>query len=120
VLIDGVGLAGMSDDERTDYRARRMGFVFQFYNLLPILSAVENVDLPLLVARVKAKEARRQALAALEMVGLGERRTYRTSCREVCASERRSPGRSSTTPRSSGRTSRPAIWTARTQARSLR
>ena len=73
VLIEGVGLAGMSDDERTDYRARRMGFVFQFYNLMPILSAVENVELPLLVARVHAKEARRKALAALEMVGLGER-----------------------------------------------
>ena len=42
----------MSDDERTDYRARRMGFVFQFYNLMPVLSAVENVELPLLVARV--------------------------------------------------------------------
>jgi len=72
VLIEGVGLAGMSDDERTDYRARRMGFVFQFYNLMPILSAVENVELPLLVARVKASEARRKALEALEMVGLAD------------------------------------------------
>jgi putative ABC transport system ATP-binding protein len=76
VLIEGVGLAGMSDDERTDYRARRMGFVFQFYNLMPILSAVENVELPLLVARVKASEARRKALAALEMVGLAERAAH--------------------------------------------
>ena len=49
----------MSDRERTDYRARRMGFVFQFYNLMPVLTAVENVELPLLVARVGAKEARR-------------------------------------------------------------
>jgi putative ABC transport system ATP-binding protein len=73
VLIEGVGLAGMSDDERTDYRARRMGFVFQFYNLMPILSAVENVELPLLVARVKASEARPKAMAALEMVGLADR-----------------------------------------------
>ncbi len=73
VLIDGVGLSTMSDSERTDYRARRMGFVFQFYNLMPVLTAVENVELPLLVARVKAKEARRRALAALEMVGVGER-----------------------------------------------
>jgi ABC-type lipoprotein export system ATPase subunit len=76
VLIEGVGLAGMSDDERTDYRARRMGFVFQFYNLMPILSAVENVELPLLVARVKASEARRKALEALEMVGLAERAAH--------------------------------------------
>ena len=73
VLIEGVSLGSMSDTERTDYRARRMGFVFQFFNLMPVLSAVENVELPLLVARVPAKEARRRALAALEMVGLAER-----------------------------------------------
>jgi ABC-type lipoprotein export system ATPase subunit len=73
VLIEGVALSAMSDEERTDYRARRMGFVFQFYNLMPVLSAVENVELPLLVARVPAREARRKALAALDMVGLGER-----------------------------------------------
>jgi ABC-type lipoprotein export system ATPase subunit len=73
VLIEDVALGSMSDEERTDYRARRMGFVFQFYNLMPVLSAVENVELPLLVARVPAKEARRKALAALELVGLAER-----------------------------------------------
>jgi ABC-type lipoprotein export system ATPase subunit len=73
VLIEGVALESMSDRERTDYRARRMGFIFQFYNLMPVLTAVENVELPLLVARVRAGEARARALAALEMVGLGER-----------------------------------------------
>jgi ABC-type lipoprotein export system ATPase subunit len=73
VLIDGVALSSMSDEERTDYRARRMGFVFQFYNLMPVLSAVENVELPLLVSRVSRKEARQKALAALELVGLAER-----------------------------------------------
>jgi ABC-type lipoprotein export system ATPase subunit len=72
VLIEGTALGAMSDDERTDYRARRMGFVFQFYNLMPVLSAVENVELPLLVARVPAKEARRKALQALDLVGLGD------------------------------------------------
>jgi ABC-type lipoprotein export system ATPase subunit len=72
VLIDGVELSSLSDEERTDYRARRMGFVFQFYNLMPVLSAVENVELPLLVARVPGKEARGKALAALELVGLAE------------------------------------------------
>ncbi len=76
VLIEGVALSSMSDEERTDYRARRMGFVFQFYNLMPVLSAVENVELPLLVARVPAKEARRKALDALELVGLGERAAH--------------------------------------------
>ena len=76
VLIEGVSLGSMSDGERTDYRARRMGFVFQFYNLMPVLSAVENVELPLLVARVPAKEARRKALDALAMVGLAERASH--------------------------------------------
>jgi ABC-type lipoprotein export system ATPase subunit len=76
VLIDGVALSEMSDEQRTDYRARRMGFVFQFYNLMPVLSAVENVELPLLVSRVPAKEARRKALAALELVGLGARAAH--------------------------------------------
>jgi ABC-type lipoprotein export system ATPase subunit len=76
VLIDGVPLGSMSDQARTDYRARRMGFVFQFYNLMPVLSAVENVELPLLVARVNAREARRQALDALEMVGLRDRAAH--------------------------------------------
>jgi putative ABC transport system ATP-binding protein len=73
VLIEGVSLAHMSDRERTEYRARRMGFVFQFYNLMPVLTTVENVELPLLVARVPAKEARRRALDALAMVGLDGR-----------------------------------------------
>jgi ABC-type lipoprotein export system ATPase subunit len=73
VLIEGVSLSSMSDRERTDYRARRMGFVFQFYNLMPVLTAVENVELPLLVARVRPREARKKAIRALEMVGLGER-----------------------------------------------
>jgi putative ABC transport system ATP-binding protein len=73
VVIESVSLKKMSDRERTDYRARRMGFVFQFYNLMPVLSAVENVELPLLVARVSAGEARRRALASLELVGLSDR-----------------------------------------------
>jgi ABC-type lipoprotein export system ATPase subunit len=73
VLIEDVALSAMSDQERTDYRARRMGFVFQFYNLIPVLTAVENVELPLLVARVNATEARRRALEALDLVSLRER-----------------------------------------------
>ena len=73
VLIDGVSLASMSDRKRTEYRAAHMGFVFQFYNLMPVLTAVENVELPLLVARVPAKQARERALDALELVGLRAR-----------------------------------------------
>ena len=73
VVIEGTSLGEMSDRERTDYRARHMGFVFQFYNLMPVLSAVENVELPLLIARVGAGTARRKALEALELVGLADR-----------------------------------------------
>jgi len=75
-VIEGVSLAEMSDRERTDYRAAHMGFVFQFYNLMPVLTAVENVELPLLVARVSAKQAREQALDALELVGLRARAAH--------------------------------------------
>ena len=74
VVIDGTSLADMSDLQRTDLRAERMGFVFQFYNLMPVLTAVENVELPLLVSRVRARRgARSRALAAMELVGIRER-----------------------------------------------
>jgi putative ABC transport system ATP-binding protein len=79
ITIEGVSLSVMSDHERTDYRARRMGFVFQFYNLLPVLSAVENVELPLLVSGVRPREARTQSLEALAQVGLAERAHHRPS-----------------------------------------
>ena len=70
IFIEGVGLAGMSDNEKTDHRAKRMGFIFQAYNLLPVLSAVENVELPLLVSGIKPRIAREKALNALDLVGL--------------------------------------------------
>ncbi len=77
IIIEGTSLAKMSDRQRTDYRARRMGFVFQFYNLLPVLSAVENVELPLLVAGLRPGEARARALEALAQVGLADRADHR-------------------------------------------
>jgi putative ABC transport system ATP-binding protein len=70
VRIEGVSLSSMDDDEKSRYRSRRMGFVFQSYNLLPVLSAVENVELPLLVAKVPAREARRKALVLMNQVDL--------------------------------------------------
>ncbi len=73
VIIEGVSLGSMSDHDRTAYRGRRMGFVFQFYNLLPVLNAVENVEMPLLVSRVSGKQAREKAITALAMVGLADR-----------------------------------------------
>lgn len=75
VEIDGQDLFKMSDRQRTAYRAANMGFVFQFYNLLPVLSAAENVEMPLLLdrsQRLKPKQARQMALDALEAVGLAD------------------------------------------------
>ena len=77
ILIDGTPLIGMDDNARTDYRARQMGFVFQLYNLLPVLNAVENVELPLLISGVKSTEGRQRALDSLEMVGLKDWATHR-------------------------------------------
>ena len=77
IYVEGVNLATMSDNRKTEHRARRMGFVFQFYNLLPVLAAVENVELPLLVSGVSAKEARQRAMDALEIVHLTEWATHK-------------------------------------------
>jgi putative ABC transport system ATP-binding protein len=77
ILINGEDINKMSDNKRTEFRAKQMGFVFQFYNLLPVLSAVENVELPLLVSGVSPKVARAQAIAALERVGLAQWASHR-------------------------------------------
>ena len=70
ILIAGTDLSKLSDYARTDFRARHMGFIFQFYNLLPVLSAVDNVELPLLVSGVKTSVARTRSLEMLNQVGL--------------------------------------------------
>jgi len=72
VWVEGVKLSEMGDDRRTEYRAKRMGFVFQSYNLLPVLTARENVELPLLVGGVPYRQAREVARRLLGLVGLGE------------------------------------------------
>jgi putative ABC transport system ATP-binding protein len=77
ILVDGTDINRLSDNQKTEYRARSMGFVFQFYNLLPVLSAVENVELPLLVGGVSAREARQRAVQALEQVHLVEWANHR-------------------------------------------
>jgi putative ABC transport system ATP-binding protein len=72
IEIDGHDLVKLDDRSRTRYRAENMGFVFQFYNLLPVLTAVENVEMPLLLSEkgYTAREARRLAQQALDVVGL--------------------------------------------------
>jgi len=73
VLIDGRDLAGMKDGELTQLRRHKIGFIFQFHNLIPVLTAFENVQLPLQTAKVKAHEAKERAIALLSKVGLSER-----------------------------------------------
>jgi putative ABC transport system ATP-binding protein len=77
VLVEGRSLRAMTDDTRANYRARRMGFVFQAYNLIPVLTALENVELPLLLAGECERAARERAVAALAEVGLGPRAAHR-------------------------------------------
>jgi putative ABC transport system ATP-binding protein len=77
VLIDGMDLHRVSDARRTAHRARRMGFVFQSFNLIPVFNAVENVELPLLVVGTPGGDARVAALDMLDRVGLGNRALHR-------------------------------------------
>ena len=77
VFIQGDNLRDLTDNQRTAYRARHMGFVFQDFNLLPMLSAVENVELPMLVSRVPTRKSRSRALELLDRVGLADRARHR-------------------------------------------
>lgn len=77
ITIEGTSLRKMNDRARTTYRAQRMGFIFQTYNLLPVITAVENVELPLLVSGIRPTEARKRATAALDQVGLADRMHHR-------------------------------------------
>ncbi|HSH23482.1 MAG TPA: ABC transporter ATP-binding protein [Acidimicrobiales bacterium] len=77
VTIDGDDIHAMSDARRTRHRAASMGFIFQAFNLIPVFSAVENVELPLLLAGAGPREARRRAEESLERLGLGNRLRHR-------------------------------------------
>ena len=77
VTVKNRPLFGISDDDRTRMRAEHLGFIFQDFNLLPVLSAVENVELPLLLLGKSASEAHNGALAALKSVGLEDRADHR-------------------------------------------
>jgi putative ABC transport system ATP-binding protein len=77
IVVDGRSLSGLTDDEVTIFRRRKIGFVFQFFNLLPTLSAEENVALPLLLDGLRWRAVRPRVERVLELVGLGGRRTHR-------------------------------------------
>src|SRR5216684_8821950 len=77
IFIQGDNLRDLSDNERTAYRARHMGFIFQDFNLLPMLNAVENVELPMLISKVPSRKARNRAMEMLDRVGLADRARHR-------------------------------------------
>jgi putative ABC transport system ATP-binding protein len=77
VFIDGKDLHSMSDAERTRHRAQKMGFIFQAFNLIPVFTAAENVELPLLLAGASPSDARRRSEETLERVGLRHRKNHR-------------------------------------------
>ena len=77
VSIDGTAIADMKDDDLTKLRRRKMGFIFQFFNLIPVLNAVENASLPVTLDGVKPPEAKKRAAEWLTRFGLGDRLTSR-------------------------------------------
>ncbi len=77
IFIDDKPLHGISDNELTLIRRKRVGFIFQFFNLLPVLTAIENVSLPLLLGGISLSEIKPKAVALLEQVGLGARGEHR-------------------------------------------
>jgi len=79
ILVDGVDLSKLKDNELAEFRNRKIGFVFQFFNLIPRLTALGNVELPMALAGVPREERRRRALELLKMVGLSGRVNHKPS-----------------------------------------
>ena len=77
VRIDGEALSGLSDNAEADMRLARMGFIFQAFNLIPVLNILENVEFPLILAGVKPRERRERARELVEAVGLSEYETHK-------------------------------------------
>ncbi len=73
VIVQGTDIAGLGGRALAEWRSRDIGFIFQLYNLIPVLTALQNVELPLLLHRMSGKERRQRARTALELVGLGDR-----------------------------------------------
>jgi len=77
IEVDGARIDGMSGGRLAAWRAAHVGFIFQFYNLMPALSAFKNVELPLLLTDLDARQRRKHALLALELVGLADRANHK-------------------------------------------
>ena len=79
LLVNGVDITRLSEAQLSDWRSQHVGFIFQFYNLLPVLTAYENVELPLLLTSLPSRQRGEHVTAALEMVGLLDRMSHRPS-----------------------------------------
>ena len=77
IVVDGQDLSRLSSGQLVKWRARHVGFIFQFYNLMPTLSAERNVELPLLLTHLSARERRQHVQAALQLVGLADRARHK-------------------------------------------
>jgi putative ABC transport system ATP-binding protein len=73
IIVDGKEISRFSETQLASWRSRHVGFIFQMYNLIPVLNAFENVELPLLLTKLSKKERREHVQAALDIVGLGDR-----------------------------------------------
>jgi putative ABC transport system ATP-binding protein len=110
-LVQGVNVTKLNESELADWRNQNVGFVFQTFNLIPVLTAAENVELPLLLTRLNRAQRRKQVETALDLVGLGDRSKHLP--RQLSGGQEQRAGnghaRWSPTPRSSSRTNPPAI-----------
>ena len=88
VIIDGVRLGELADDALSEFRNKRIGFIFQSYHLLPEFTAVENVMMPMLIAGVKRKEAEDRARELLDMVSMSHRAEHKPSALSVGGQQR--------------------------------
>ncbi len=112
VIVGGAHLEQMSGGQLTKWRSGHIGFIFQFYNLMPMLSAAGNVELPLLLTNLSKAERRRRVEVALQIVGLADRASHKPG--EMSGGQQRagSPAPLSPIRRSCSATSPPAISTA--------
>ncbi len=76
VLVGGTNVAALGETQLAEFRSHNVGFIFQFYNLIPVLNATENVELPLLLTHLSKAERRERALTALKVVGLADRASH--------------------------------------------
>ena len=118
--MSGTDVTTLSEGALAKWRSRNIGFIFQFYNLIPVLTARENVELPLLLTKLSKKQRRERAMTALKVVGPGGslRITTRASCRAVRNSASPSRAPSSPTRPCWSPTSRRATSTPRARKRS--